>query len=1030
MKPFDIIVLTAANEAQAGGYREQLVWRRANGLIAPATQCIVIADPGGRRVGSLGATFNVLAELAAALQATAGCGAGSLEELFKGRRILICHSGGDSRRTPAYTAQGKVFTPVPATAQNRVPLALFDLIAQTLSGMPAPEEGHVLVTSGDVLLTFDHGSVDLSKPGVTGVAYFGSAERGSRHGVYVPSVFRGGNSRTECLPVADFLQKPDAAEMCRCGAVDAFGHVAIDTGLISFGPATTARLLDLCGVRLTRAGVTVGKGLLADVIDGGAPPLDLYEELLMGLTPSFTEERFVAQFAGKSPAAAANGHRMRRFYRALQGIDFSVNILPYCEFFHIGSSGELLSGFSGLSRTAQAYGFVNGSGAEVRCADDSGLSFVFNSYINAPFTSQRSLVEAVYAESGCSLELEGENILTGVPEGCCAAIKLPRGIGLVCLPVGRAKWAALAYGIQDDFKSAYGGAKPCLFLNQPVDQWLLANRISAGRLWNNDEADGMWSARLWRVGELNDVMAEALQIVTGQGFQRGGRARRCSLVQLLPLVNHKRLLAVRHQIRRRVNLLNVCERILSDESLPAGVICGEIQSRAEAERVLRQLADLIASSAAACHLLRARILKLAAMILQRWPGAGGDEVLPGVRDAESAVKAAFSEVSRSVAVSYVPVKGFNKAAILHDQVVWVTTPVRIDFGGGWSDTPPICTEQGGTVLNAAITLNGLYPVQVMAKLNTLGIIRLSSIDLGERQELNESAQVLAHHDPGDWAALAKAALVLSGIVPDSPAESLQQRLVSFGGGLDLTIFSALPKGSGMGTSSILGAAVLACLGRVRGVPFSADRLIHMTSLLEQRMSTGGGWQDQVGGIMPGVKLIRTGPGADQSVSLRWSVFDMREESEFKSRCLLYFTGQKRMARNILQNVVGGYLARDPRVLQSVQEIKEAALATKEALDARDIEGFARGVGRYWELKKQIDPGSTNKPIEKLLKLIEADTSAALLPGAGGGGFIFMIAKSAEAAARIRAKFERNPPNQQARFFEFDIDQQGLKVTVL
>jgi fucokinase len=86
----------------------------------------------------------------------------------------------------------------------------------------------------------------------------------------------------------------------------------------------------------------------------------------------------------------------------------------------------------------------------------------------------------------------------------------------------------------------------------------------------------------------------------------------------------------------------------------------------------------------------------------------------------------------------------------------------------------------------------------------------------------------------------------------------------------------------------------------------------MTSILEQRMCTGGGWQDQVGGIMPGVKLIRTQPGADQTVSLRWSVFNLADDSDLKQRCLLYFTGQKRMARNILQNVVGNYLARTPK----------------------------------------------------------------------------------------------------------------------
>ena len=381
-------------------------------------------------------------------------------------------------------------------------------------------------------------------------------------------------------------------------------------------------------------------------------------------------------------------------------------------------------------------------------------------------------------------------------------------------------------------------------------------------------------------------------------------------------------------------------------------------------------------------------------------------------------------------MSFEPVGKPRPAAILHDQVVWVTTPVRIDFAGGWSDTPPICTEQGGTVLNAAVTLNGLYPIQVMAKLNTAGCVRLSSIDLGERKEIGTAAELLDHRDPHDWAALAKAALILTGIGPSREDESLGAWLKVLGGGLDLTIFSSLPKGSGMGTSSILGAAVIACLDRVLGVPFNTDRLIRMTSILEQRMCTGGGWQDQVGGIMPGVKLIRTQPGTDQTVALRWTVFDLSETSELKRRCLLYFTGQKRMARNILQNVVNGYLARDPLVLQTVRDLKASALETKEALDAQDIDGFARGIARYWELKKQIDPGSTNAPIEKLLKSVAQETQAALLPGAGGGGFIFVLAKSAAAAERIRRTFEANPPNAHARFFDFGVDQQGLKVTVL
>lgn len=1075
MTPFDVLVLTAANDAQANGYRAQLAWRQANGLIAPSTRVLVITDPGGRRVGSLGATLHVLAVLASEIGSQKSevrdqprrkalrPPASDFRSLFTGRRILICHSGGDSRRTPAYAAQGKVFTPVPATAANGAPLALFDLILRTVSELPAPAAGHVLVTSGDVLLTFDHASVDFARPGVTGVAYFGPVERGSRHGVYVPELFRGNPQGTECVPVADFLQKPSEAEARACGAVDPFGHVAVDTGLVSLDPATCAKLLEVAGWEGTNAQRSRKKGLLAEIVDGDCPALDLYEELTMALAPRFDEARYLARFVTGRGRDAAHGHRMRAFYRALRSVPFQVNIVPYCEFFHIGSSRELLSGFSGLSRTAQEYRFANGSGACISSgssAESRGQrseiggaghsAFIFNSLIGCRVRCGRALIESVHRASSdlrlptsALLDLAGENILTGLPPEAKVAVSLTKGVGLVCLPVGKTEWAAIAYGLDDDFKTPFGGGKPCRFLNQPVEEWMARNGVTEAKLWRGDQKDGLWRARLWRVGALDDVLAEAVVVGQGLGWTEGVRERRLSIAELLPRVNHARLLAVRQEILRQVNLTRVAERLLADETLPAATVCAEIQTPDEAALALRQLAQLLEGEAFGKPLVRARVLRLAAMIQkgEQRSEAGSRKSERETKKADSPTAdlrpltsdpqtAAFAAVSEAVAVSFEPAAQPRPAAILHDQVVWVTTPVRIDFAGGWSDTPPICTEQGGTVLNAAVTLNGLYPVQVMAKLNTAGCIRLSSIDLGERKEIRTTAELLDHHDPHDWATLAKAALILAGVGPSHEDASLEAWLKALGGGLDLTIFSSLPKGSGMGTSSILGAAVIACLDRVLGVPFNTDRLVRMTSILEQRMCTGGGWQDQVGGILPGVKLIRTQPGPDQTVSLRWTVFDMSEGSELKRRCLLYFTGQKRMARNILQNVVNGYLARDPLVLQTVRDLKTSAVETKEALDAQDIDGFARGVARYWALKKQIDPGSTNAPIEKLLKAVAQETQAALLPGAGGGGFIFMLAKSAAAAERIRRTFEAHPPNAHARFFDFGVDQQGLKVTVL
>jgi len=476
-------------------------------------------------------------------------------------------------------------------------------------------------------------------------------------------------------------------------------------------------------------------------------------------------------------------------------------------------------------------------------------------------------------------------------------------------------------------------------------------------------------------------------------------------------------------------ITSLAERLLTHDQLSAETVLTEIKSPATAREALIQLASSMKQRPTL--LFRARVLRLAEAITEKikLPPSFCRKVL-GLATPAAMRQAAFDAVAESVAQSTEVPRHPKPAAILHDQVVWVTTPVRMDFAGGWSDTPPISTELGGCVVNAAITLNGQYPVQVMAKLNQEGVIRLSSIDLSQRITLTTTAELLDHDNPQHWAALPKAALVLAGIGPSNPKVPLRKWLKVLGGGLDLTIFSALPKGSGMGTSSILGAAVLACLGRVLGEPFSADRLITLASILEQRMCTGGGWQDQIGGIIPGVKLIRTKPGVDQSTSLSWSVFDLRPGSALRERTLLYFTGQKRMARNILHNVVRRYLARDPLILETVEELKTTALDMKANLDAQDVDGFARGIERYWTLKKQIDPGATNPQIEGLLKSISRWTEGRLLPGAGGGGFILLIARSAGAAQRIRHYLTAHPPNTLARFFDFDVDQTGLKVTVL
>ena len=160
---FDVLVVTASNEAQARGYRAMV----APLVGALAKKILVVPDPGGKRVGSLGSTVGVLKKL------------GDVSKM----RVLICHSGGDSKRLPSYAAIGKAFVPVPGSHGETV--SLFERIVANMEQLRLPKSG-VLVVCGDVAPEFDFASCDFSKSGVTGVAYYDSPEEGSRHGVYVP----------------------------------------------------------------------------------------------------------------------------------------------------------------------------------------------------------------------------------------------------------------------------------------------------------------------------------------------------------------------------------------------------------------------------------------------------------------------------------------------------------------------------------------------------------------------------------------------------------------------------------------------------------------------------------------------------------------------------------------------------------------------------------------------------------------------------------------------------------------------------
>ena len=389
--------------------------------------------------------------------------------------------------------------------------------------------------------------------------------------------------------------------------------------------------------------------------------------------------------------------------------------------------------------------------------------------------------------------------------------------------------------------------------------------------------------------------------------------------------------------------------------------------------------------------------------------------------------------------------------ISDDQIVWGRSPVRVDIAGGWTDTPPYCLMEGGNVINLAIELNGQPPLQAYIKPSKEYRIVLRSIDLGAMEVVETTEQLMDFMHVGSPFSIPKAALVLAGFgqevgiglngltrtknpqeVRESPclsdAENLKSQLEAFGSGIELTLLSAVPAGSGLGTSSILAATVLGALNDFCGLGWDKTEIGHRTLMLEQMLTTGGGWQDQFGGVLGGVKLLQTGRGFEQNPQVRWLPNDLWTQPEYRSCHLLYYTGITRTAKQILSEIVRRMFLNDNAELRLLREMKAHTMEMYEAILQNDFHRMGLLMRKTWQQNQALDSGTNPAAVAALTELIDDLCLGYKLPGAGGGGYLYMIAKDPEAAARIKQILSDHPQNKNARFVDLSLSTTGLQIS--
>lgn len=655
----------------------------------------------------------------------------------------------------------------------------------------------------------------------------------------------------------------------------------------------------------------------------------------------------------------------------LSSLSVAIVPLPGGEFYHYGTSREM------ISSTLAIQNRINDQ-REIMHRDRKPHPSIFvqNSVLDITLSASNNDIWVENSHIASRWTITDHNIVTGVPRNDWD-IALAPGKCVDIVPIGADAWAVRVYDIDDRFAGAEQQRGRFPVVNSLEEMERAVKSLLAG-----EEPRGY--ERLMSAEEISNEASLPRLVSQRREFR--------SLNWTAMAANHA------HSVFYQLDLHDAAGAFATDNlPLPAP---------------LDNSASLITRMSDA--MFRAEVCRHRSEPWQQYE------------------QEAFGLLREGLTSTVLEQKQMPRRAVCSDQIVWSRSPVRIDIAGGWTDTPPFCLMEGGNVINLAIELNGQPPLQAYVRPCAEPHIVCRSIDLGAAEAIETYEQLRDFNKVGSPFSIPKAALALAGFHPQFCTEhfaSLRDQLMQMGGGLEITLFSAIPAGSGLGTSSILASTVLGAISDFCALAWDKTEICKRTLILEQLLTTGGGWQDQYGGVIGGVKLLQSTKELAQEPLIRRLPSDLFTDPQYAPCHLLFYTGITRTAKDILAEIVRRMFLNHGEQIGLLREMKNHTMEMYDAIQRDDFARMGRLVRRTWQQNMTLDHGTNPPGVDAITRLVDDLCLGYKLPGAGGGGYLYMIAKDPEAAGRIRHILTTDsslPAN--SRMVEMSLSHQGLQIT--
>uniref|UniRef100_A0A8C5BPJ0 Fucose kinase n=1 Tax=Gadus morhua TaxID=8049 RepID=A0A8C5BPJ0_GADMO len=976
-----VIILTCQHKDSVYAFQKELDLRQTRGSVGPGTLLLTASDPE-ERLGSGGATLNALLVAAEHLSARAG---------HTGRD----YPWGGCSRAFSWLAEEA------ASPRLTAPVCCVDQLLDRLDTQICPgSPPGVWVCSTDMLLSLplDYAPSWEGFSGVRVLALPGDPSFAAHHGVYLAD---------QQGTVKDIIYRGSSEEIQRASLPD--GNVPMVSGVVFFSSSVSERLLQTHVTPPLDGCTYLG-------LDSGAPPLQI--SLFLDVVKALCADLTLEQFVNREPEDGRTLEPPQR--AALRGALlylvtwFMVPYVPGGRYDYLSLSAK--DHVTRLTRDTMGNRFIL---AHVQVSHTILVpgARVINSVLQGDVT-----VATASVVQHCHLQVSMKNysysqyymLCVSRPEDLWAPGKPHPLLEARLFPALQARGGAVGLD-QGGVAWLLGGAGS-------LERWRGAWRLSLRELLSltDQEAELRWREELlFLVGrrrvidtltsQSDDCLLPCFRAAV-LGSQQG---------ELLKTLDSKAgaeaCLGVAARALACVADVLVCMAGEGRGGLRSGPAANQAWSPALSLLEEGQVQEGVASLARERELWlhRPDLLVRAA---RHYEGAG--QVL---------LRRALMSSHWSVSTGPAPVPPLDR---------WqeVDCPARLDLAGGWSDTPPIAFEHGGSVTNMAVRVDGQRPIGARARRIREPLLLLVSHAGGRDSEVAtetvcESLEDLKDHcQPHAPGALLKAVCVCSGLVSLSSQQPLGQQLMErWGGGVELHSWSLLPHGSGLGTSSILAGALLAAVYLITGRSYSPEGLVHAVLHLEQLLTTGGGWQDQVGGLVGGVKVGRSRAALPLRVEVERLTPSQHFLEEVQRHLLLVYTGKTRLARNLLQDVVRSWYARLPSIVQNAHDLVANSEACVRAFTEGSLQGLGACLRRARQQKRQMVPGCEPSSVRLLMEALEPLALGHSLAGAGGGGFLYLLTREPLQRLAVLELLQRTPGLGDFSVHSVELDPEGLSV---